>query len=148
MLACSTVPAQYTELMQILSEASVNSSDTAAPRSRILYEVRNYVDNHYGEAGLSVSDLADRTGMSISSLSRAFKREMGYNLLDYINKIRVEAVMHSLTESDDTLEKIAERTGYINVNTLIRNFKRYVGMTPGKYKQSLAGEKTPRMENE
>jgi len=148
MLACSTVPAQYTELMQILSEASVNSSDTAAPRSRILYEVRNYVDNHYGEAGLSVSDLADRTGMSISSLSRAFKREMGYNLLDYINKIRVEAVMHSLTESDDTLEKIAERTGYINVNTLIRNFKRYVGMTPGKYKQSLAGKKTPQMENE
>lgn len=143
LLACSTVPAQYTELIQILSEASVSANDTAAPRSRILYEVRSYVDTHYSDDGLSVSELADRTGMSISSLSRAFKREMGYNLLDYINKIRVEAVMHSLTESDDTLEKIAERTGYINVNTLIRNFKRYVGMTPGKYKQSLAGNRLP-----
>ena len=143
LLACTTVPAQYTELIQILSEASVNSNDTAEPRSRILYEVRNYVNNHYNDEGLSVSDLADRTGMSVSSLSRAFKREMGYNLLDYINKVRVEAVMHRLTESNDTLERIAGCTGYINVNTLIRNFKRYVGITPGKYKQSLAGKKLP-----
>ena len=143
LLACSTVHALYTELIQLLTEASASAEERTAPRSRILYEVRSYVDAHYTDENLSVSELADRAGMSISSLSRAFKREMGYNLLDYINKLRVEAVMHSLTESEDTLEKIAERTGYINVNTLIRNFKRYVGMTPGKYKQSLAGNSAP-----
>ena len=137
LLSCSTIPALYSELVSILSDLDSRTGKQENSRNRVVTIVRSYVDENYMDTNLSVSDLSDRVGMNISSLSRTFKREMGYNLLDYINKTRIEAVMRLLIETDDTLESIAEHTGYMNVNTLIRNFKRYVGVTPGKYKQSL-----------
>ena len=137
LLSCSTIPALYSELVSILSDIDSRTGKQENSRNRVVTIVRSYVDENYMDTNLSVSDLSDRVGMNISSLSRTFKREMGYNLLDYINKTRIEAVMRLLIETDDTLESIAEHTGYMNVNTLIRNFKRYVGVTPGKYKQSL-----------
>ena len=62
---------------------------------------------------------------------------MKESLFDYLISFRIEKSLPLLRETDLTLADIAERDGLIIVNTLIRTFKRYTGLTPGKYKQEV-----------
>ena len=57
-------------------------------------------------------------------------------MLEYIATIRVSKAMDLLVSTEDTLEKIAEAVGYINVRTFSRTFLKYVGISPGKYRVS------------
>ena len=35
------------------------------------------------------------------------------------------------------ISDVAEKTGYVNANVFIRNFKKYTGITPGQYRESM-----------
>lgn len=38
------------------------------------------------------------------------------------------------------ISDVAEKTGYVNANVFIRNFKKYTGITPGQYRESMDWE--------
>ena len=138
LMACHTPEALQEEMKRLILEAQQAACNEISPQSdKKLEQIKEYVDTHYADCNLGVSELACQAQMSLSGLSRAFKRKMGCNLLDYINQVRVKAVMRELSETDRTLADIADRTGFTNTNTLSRNFKHFIGITPGKYKKFL-----------
>lgn len=49
----------------------------------------------------------------------------------------MEEARRLLEETDKSVVEISSLTGYENVNTFIRVFKRYSGVTPGGYRDSL-----------
>lgn len=138
LMACGSLEQLQEETKKLIFEAQLAiTNGVMVQRDDKLDQIKDYVDAHYADCNLGVSELADQAQMSLSGLSRAFKRKMGYNLLDYINQVRIKAVMRELSETDHTLAEIAERTGFTNTNTLSRNFKHFIGITPGKYKKYL-----------
>jgi AraC-like DNA-binding protein len=48
------------------------------------------------EMRISLNRIADILGVHPSYLSRAFKKELGVTLTDYINKLRIEEVKYML----------------------------------------------------
>lgn len=99
-----------------------------------LEEIIEFInENFYKDVYLDL--IAEQVGMSAKYISRFFKEQTGENFIDYINKIRVKKAKQMLTDSDFNLNEIAEKTGFKNISTFMRAFKRFEGVSPGVYRQ-------------
>lgn len=105
-------------------------------------QVENYVGQHYSENDLSIINISNDIGFSISYLSRAYKKYKGIGLLDYIHKVRLEKAKE-LLKMDISIKDIACQVGYLDSKALIRSFRRYEGITPGRYKEVLSNQTDP-----
>jgi len=81
--------------------------------------------------------LADVFEFAPTYLSKRFKESEQISILDYINMVRVHHVKQLLLETDLTLEKIAGQTGFSNISTFNRIFKKLEGITAGEYKKYM-----------
>ena len=52
----------------------------------------------------------------------------------YVTKVRMEAAVKLLRDTDEKNYRIAEKTGYIDPNYFSYVFKRYYGVTPTKFR--------------
>ena len=93
-------------------------------------EAEKYVHLHYQNPALSVSEIAEAVGVSVSYLSRIYKRWRGTGLLDYIHHVRMETARSLLGTMSVT--RVAERVGYTDDRAFIRVYNKYYGTTPGR----------------
>ncbi|WP_305767586.1 helix-turn-helix transcriptional regulator [Candidatus Epulonipiscium viviparus] len=98
-------------------------------------DVEQFVSVNYKNSSLSVSMVADNFGISLSVMSKKFKKECGINISDYIHIYRIKQSKDLLLKTKFTIKQIAEDVGYLNSDVFIRVFKRYEGITPGKYRK-------------
>lgn len=135
LFACETVGELQEEITHILAAVCGHIRSTTGNRSYELSQsVMAFVNSHYGEITLNVAMIADNRGMTPSYLSKLFKEQTGESLSDYINRIRLAKAKLLLRTEGLTISDIAVQVGYLNSNALIRSFKKYEGVTPGKYK--------------
>lgn len=80
-------------------------------------------------------DLASATGMNPDTFSRLFNQYTGSTLSDYICNIRITNAMLKLTSTEDTITRISIDTGFDNIRTFNRVFRRLKGMSPGEYRE-------------
>ncbi|WP_167858915.1 helix-turn-helix domain-containing protein [Paenibacillus cymbidii] len=106
---------------------------TPAGRREQFAEVVDYIRGHYREE-LSIEQLAGRLSMSVSHFSRTFKEAVGEKYVEYVTKLRLAEAKRLLGETDMKIEEIAEAVGYLGSNAFIRIFRKYEGITPGKYR--------------
>lgn len=97
-------------------------------------DIKQYIEENYADMLLNVSAVADHFSMNFSYLSRVFKEIEGVGLLEYINHLRAEQSLRYLWK-EDNLEQVARKVGFSNAKTYTRVFKKYYGVTPGKYKE-------------
>lgn len=104
-------------------------------QSRLAAEVKEYVLNHFEEVSLNVDSIGEAFHMTSHYLSQIFKKQTGTGLHDYIDITRIRKAEYLLTDTKQDIGTIGENIGYGNVNTFIRVFKKYAGITPGKYRE-------------
>jgi len=130
----SEIQQQIDYIFTKLSEYYRQDSDST-PASDIYDKIIEYVKKNYADQNISVNGISELFETSISSLSRLFKKNMGIGLLDYIHKLRLEKAKELLLNTDMSIKEIAEGVGYYNDVAIIRAFKRYEGVTPGKFRE-------------
>lgn len=84
--------------------------------------------------GLTLDDLAVSAGLSKYYFCRLFVQKTGLQPIQYLRKIRIERAAWMLRNGTDTIEKIAQATGFDNGNYFIKVFKTLVGVTPSDYR--------------
>lgn len=86
---------------------------------------------------MNVTDVADFLGISYPYLSRIFRTQGEGNgkLGEYLNEIRIEKSKDFLSATNESLDAIARKVGYGNVQSFQRFFKKYEKMTPGDYRR-------------
>lgn len=100
--------------------------------------VYQYMHTHFRNPDLSLSLLASEFGMSPSTLSREFQKNLGKGFLESLHQMRVDAARYEIEHSNVSLSSIAEAVGYTNALTMTRAFKKYLGNTPGAYRKGEA----------
>lgn len=101
----------------------------------LVKSIISYISNNFSNLDLNISGVALKHGMSSSYISKIFKEQTGEGMLDYINKYRVNKAKDLLRTSGTNIGEIAQKVGFSDSNSFIRIFKRYEGITPGKYKE-------------
>jgi len=79
--------------------------------------------------------IGDKFALTPSYISKLFKEQTKESLPDYINKVRIEMAMQLLKLENATIFDVAQKVGYCNSNVFIRAFKKYQGITPGRFKE-------------
>ena len=79
---------------------------------------------------LTVDDLADRAGMSARHFTRAFTAETGTTPSKAIERLRIEEARARVQSSAETIERVAETTGFRDPERMRRAFIRAFGQPP------------------
>ncbi|MEK3837122.1 MULTISPECIES: AraC family transcriptional regulator [unclassified Paenibacillus] len=135
LLACSTRADFRHELTELIQMACSKATEKLAlvSNSGIGDEVSAYVQNHYADINLSVSMIGANFGITPQYVSRLFKEQTGQGLHDYISQVRT-AEAKKLLQEGVTIEEVSSRVGFSSSSAFIRVFKKYEGITPGRFK--------------
>ena len=69
-------------------------------------------------------------------MSSTFKKIIGESLVEYITKKRITEAKSLLKNDDIKLSEVAEKVGYKDYYYFSKLFKKHVGVSPLKYKQT------------
>lgn len=86
---------------------------------------------------LTLHTLAAMQNLSPGYLSTLFRKETGQTLTDYVNSKRMEHASDLLRTTALQVQTVAQYCGIPDVNYFSKVFKRYVGLSPKEYRQSL-----------
>ena len=81
-----------------------------------------------------MDELSEALHLSKSYLSTYYKSKTGANLSDRIQFFRIQKAVELLADSKLRIGDIGALVGINNVNTFLRQFKKYTGMTPREYR--------------
>ena len=95
-----------------------------------------YIETHKGER-CPLAQMAALCHLSPSYFSRLFLREMGEAYSSYLLRTRIKWAKELLATTDKHVNEIAVLVGFSDSGHFIRNFKKYEGTTPARFRKFL-----------
>jgi AraC-like DNA-binding protein len=92
---------------------------------------------HLGEnfaEPLRVTTLARLADMSVAQLERHFLRVFQLNPAQMLCKLRIDAAMRMLQETESAIAAVGHACGYSDQSAFTRQFRKLTGLTPGQYR--------------
>jgi len=86
---------------------------------------------------VSLKEIARVSGLSPPYFSTIFKAEMGENLSDYINRLRVGRASAMLRDTDMMISQISQACGFEDQSWFSKIFKNHTGASPCKYRRTV-----------
>ncbi|WP_146762404.1 helix-turn-helix domain-containing protein [Paenibacillus contaminans] len=136
--SCATVEEMLEQTKRLYQTVCTHVKAGRPDRSEKLYGmITRYIGERYQESMLSLTTLADHFELSPQHLSAFFKKHSGQTITDYITALRMEHAKKMLADPTLTLSAVAQKVGYSTDVGFIRVFKKYEGITPGKYRETV-----------
>ena len=98
-------------------------------------EILGYINNNYNEP-ISLAELAGKMFVSVSTISRMFKKATGEKFPDYVNRIRLRYATADLMNTNKSITDVAIDNGFASPSTFNRVFRETYGTCPSQYKKS------------
>ena len=103
--------------------------------------IREFIEENYNDVNLGLNEIGAHFQLFPPYCSRIFRQETNQSIPEVICAVRINHACRRLTESQDSLEKIAEDCGFNSSIVFIRNFKKLCGTTPGSYRKLMQDAK-------
>ena len=103
---------------------------------RPLAETRRYMEEHLDEP-LTIPALSRRACLSATTFKEEFRRLYGLPVHTWLRQRRMERAAELLHTPGLSLETVAQAVGYSSVSQFAATFRRYYGVTPGKYRKNV-----------
>ncbi|WAA13100.1 response regulator transcription factor [Fervidibacillus halotolerans] len=100
--------------------------------SKYVAEIIRYIQSNYDQK-ISMNDLVEPLGMSITFLNQKFKEETGITFNDFLNRYRVHKAMEILKKGNMKITILATEVGFSDYRYFIQVFKKYTGMNPSDF---------------
>ena len=111
-----------------------------APEHRAVRRARDYIEAHAAD-NLTLGELADQAGLSVFHFARVFRQEVGLPPHAWHVEVRVRRA-RDLLRCGLPPTQVAAELGFVDQSHLTREFKRRVGVTPGRYAAGAIPSKT------
>lgn len=122
--------------LPVIPEERRNIHSTDATRDVLLEKINTLVRENL-DRQLTVADLAERMGYSVSYLRTIFRDRLGISLGRYIRESRLSRAAEMLQTENLSISEIAERCGFDSLCAFSRAFKNAYGMSPKAYGKML-----------
>ncbi|WP_395068532.1 helix-turn-helix domain-containing protein [Paraburkholderia silvatlantica] len=101
--------------------------------SSTINQVLSYIQQNLA-GNLREVDVAEMSGMSVSTFTRFFKRHTGCTFVQYQNRLRLNEACELLMCSDLGVTDICYRVGFNNVSNFNRQFLAQKGIPPSRFR--------------
>ncbi|WP_130836572.1 helix-turn-helix domain-containing protein [Lachnoclostridium sp. Marseille-P6806] len=132
------------DAVQMLNQSAVCDFTRRVAESKIpqgmsqeIFRCIQYISNHINQP-LSVEQTAAALHMNRSTLSKKFKRELGFNISSYIMRRKLEEARSLLRYTDKTISEISEYLCFSTQAYFQNVFKKKYGTTPRSFRMSAA----------
>ncbi len=95
----------------------------------------NFIKENYNQP-IGLQEAADYLNVSETHLSRLFKEVVGINFLTYLNTYRINLSIDLLLNTNENINEIAYKCGYLTPGYYAKLFKRIANTTPKKFRDS------------
>lgn len=103
--------------------------------SEAIQQALNYIHKNYAVIE-GMTEVTRYVCLNPEYFSRLFKKEVGCNFSNYLNKVRLLEAARLLDETDLKVFEVAEKTGFSSLSYFSRKFKAQFGLNPFKYMQT------------
>lgn len=114
---------EYEELVQ----------ESKGYRHLIFEEIEGYILNNYQE--VSIQKLVSVYGYSKDYFNRLIKEMTGLTYMQYLHRVRMNATIDLLVETDLKISEIAQRVGYQNQSHFYTLFQKETELSPKVYRE-------------
>jgi transcriptional regulator GlxA family with amidase domain len=96
-------------------------------------KIQDYIENNYTEK-ISVDQLANRFAIGRRSFERRFKKATRNTVVEYIQRVKMEAAKRSFESSRKNINEVMFDVGYTDTKAFRTIFKKVTGLTPIEYR--------------
>ena len=117
----------------------IKDNDHSLTDEQRVKDALEYIHSHFS-AAITLDDIAGSIHVSKSECCRCFKRSTGGSPFDYLLTHRIFESAKRMQRGDssaDTMQSLSEAVGFNNASYYNRIFRKYMGMTPTKYRDII-----------
>jgi AraC-like DNA-binding protein len=152
-LCTSTAPLDATKctsistILQLLIEAYLKELMQQQPlpaaddvpaniRSEIKQAIQ-YIHTHLNE-NISLARISKQVFLSSYYFSKLFKKEIGINYIDYVNRKKILHAQLLLQDTSWTIDSIAQSLGFTQITYFSKTFKKVTGISPRQFQKQAS----------
>ena len=115
------------------AESSAAEEENYSPERRFLVDLEKLIKDNLANPDLNVQFLADKLGMSRSSLFNKVKTLLAVTPNELIQAIRLSTAARLLQERKYRISEVSEMTGFSSSSYFAKCFQKQYGMKPAEY---------------
>jgi transcriptional regulator GlxA family with amidase domain len=102
-------------------------------------KAQEFIENNFQDK-LSVEQLADMFAIGRRSLERRFKKATSNTVVEYIQRVKIEAAKKSFETSRKNINEVMYDVGYTDTKAFRTTFKKISGLSPIEYRNKYNKE--------
>lgn len=104
-----------------------------AHKDEAIQKAQAFIENNVAQK-ISVNELADKVAIGRRSFERRFKSMTNNSVLEYIQRVKIEAAKRSFENSQAQITEVMYNVGYNDIKAFRTIFKKVTGLTPIEYR--------------
>jgi Response regulator containing CheY-like receiver domain and AraC-type DNA-binding domain len=134
-LKCQTIN-EIKDQVKLILDKIFNEINSNHKNNSLVSAAMNYIFNNYNK-DISLETTAKVIYITPTYLSQLFKLETGVNFLEFLHSYRIEKSKELLKNRTLKNYQIANLVGYSNEKHFSKTFKKYTGLTPKQFRDSI-----------
>lgn len=96
-------------------------------------QAQEFIEKNFQEK-ISVDQLASMFALGRRNLERRFKKATANSVVEYMQRVKIEAAKASLESSRETVNEVMYNVGYTDPKAFRNTFKKITGLSPVQYR--------------
>jgi transcriptional regulator GlxA family with amidase domain len=96
-------------------------------------QAQEFIEQNFKEK-ITIDQLASMLALGRRNLERRFKKATSNTVVEYIQRVKVEAAKMSLESSRENVNEVMYNVGYTDTKALRNTFKKITGLSPVEYR--------------
>lgn len=107
-------------------------------------KAQEFIEQNFAEK-LTVDALASMLALGRRNLERRFKKATSNTVVEYIQRVKIEAAKMSLESSRENVTEVMYKVGYTDTKAFRTTFKKITGLSPLQYRNKYNREQTEQL---
>jgi transcriptional regulator GlxA family with amidase domain len=99
-------------------------------------KAQNYIEKNFQDK-ITVDELASMVAVGRRNLERRFKKATANTVVEYIQRVKIEAAKLNLESTRDNINDVMFKVGYSDTKAFRTTFKRITGLSPVQYRNKF-----------
>jgi transcriptional regulator GlxA family with amidase domain len=104
-----------------------------------IVKVQEFIESNYQDK-ITIDMLSERFAISRRTFERRFKRATNNTVLEYMQRLKIEAAKRQLETGRKTVNEVMYDVGYSNIKAFRDVFKKITSMSPVDYRNKYNKE--------
>jgi transcriptional regulator GlxA family with amidase domain len=100
-------------------------------------KAQEYIENNYNDK-ITIDQLTGMLALSRRNFERRFKKATSNTIVEYMQRVKIEAVKKGLETSRKTINDLMYDVGYSDIKAFRTIFKKITGLSPVEYRSKYA----------